>query len=258
MENQQDPTYPGDIMRLNTVVGKEIVSRSSDGSTQSKPKFAPTDFPVQKESDIAGLGQPMSLPFLINQIKEYNYENTELYKDLKNQKASLENMLKSIEEGVEPADSQRVNELKSILDVTNRAHKLVGSKEIAIDLGKESLLLILSQKDCEGIRFYFCNSPYGSNSVAAVGIRAFLDESGKPHQSRHPQDPSREITDAQDIGVNDNFQSILDEGAISGKTQILNEEVGPPYRTRQVVDHQLTKEPEDIENRFINSLRSVL
>ncbi len=95
-------------------------------------------------------------------------------------------------------------------------------------------MLLLSQKDCEGIRFYFCKNPYGRNSVAAVGVK---------------KDQTGEI---RDIGIDDAdpSASILTAKQISGN--VLNKEVGPPDTIAKLFskDEKPTQFISDLKNFF--------
>ncbi|MEN9571026.1 MAG: hypothetical protein RL172_2257 [Bacteroidota bacterium] len=47
----------------------------------------------------------------------------------------------------------------------------LSDENIAIEFGKEALLLILAQEDCVGIRFAFCKNRTAEKSVVAMGIK---------------------------------------------------------------------------------------
>jgi hypothetical protein len=56
----------------------------------------------------------------------------------------------------------------SMLDKWEKAS--FGIDETCVDFGKETLLFLLSQAGCEGIRFYFCKNHNDSISLILIGL----------------------------------------------------------------------------------------
>jgi|GEM_PF-4559427 len=101
-------------------------------------------------------------------------------------------------------------------------------KTIAITLGRESLLHILSQENCEGVRFYLCKVPRDlANpnethiSILAVGVKKNINVVGIP------MDPDNLNNQVQDLGTTPDNPTILADDAEEGFIMF---EVGPPTK----------------------------
>lgn len=183
---------------MNTVVGVKA---------GGEPDIQERNFDLNSDDDVAGGGMPMSTEYLIDRIRKYNEQRLADY-----QKAQKDN------------------------DPT--AMKLIGDENVAIVLGKESLMLLLSQKECAGIRFYFCKNPYGRNSVAAVGVRVV--KNGDDHE------------EAQDIGLDPESKELSILSLESLQTTVLNSEVGPPNTFKDFF------KPTENNPRFMAEMKSIL
>ena len=166
-----------------------------------KPIFEEREYVLNSEFPLAGWGRPMAFDFLKEQILKHNQQKVDLFNA--------------------ETDAEKKENL--------------GKENVAITLGKESLMAILSQKGCEGIRFYFCENPWGRSSVAAVGVRSAVVNG---------------VEVAQDIGVEDedNRVSILNNA--SGG-EVINSEVGPPNTVGE-----LFKESDE-SNPFIDDIKGL-
>jgi len=172
---------------------KTVTKRPTNGS--SEPEYDFVAYPLLSEKEVAGGGQPMSMEVLKESIDI----------NIKELKASLK-------------DAENKNNTAAVREILDQS--------IAITLGKESLFLILSQKECDGIRFYFCKNPKGRNSVAAIGVKI------KRHpDTGQPQRGSDGRVIAEDIGAEDNHNTILYNKNL--KVNVLNSEVGPPYNLEE-------------------------
>lgn len=71
---------------------------------------------------------------------------------------------------------------------TNEERELIMNQTAAITFSKRLLLLILSQKNCEGIRFYICRrpDPVGSNDLIRSLVMVGTDKSFKDLGTSHP------------------------------------------------------------------------
>jgi hypothetical protein len=100
--------------------------------------------------------------------------------------------------------------------------------EVAVDFGKETLLWILSQAKCEGIRFYFCKNHKNTLSLVLVGY----------------DDASREIN-GENIGLAGKEQPVLAEVGGGGNKQVILADIAAsPDTTRySVYKHFKAKHP---------------
>ncbi|MBA4145543.1 MAG: hypothetical protein C0523_07265 [Cytophaga sp.] len=160
---------------MRTVVGLD--------PTTGEPTFEDREFDLNSDDDVAGGGMPMSTGFLIDRIQKYNEQRLKAFTVAKKTKNT------------------------AVMDS-------IGNENVAITLGKESLMLLLAQKDCAGVRFYFCKNPYGRDSVAAVGVRVIKRQDGSE--------------EAQDIGLDPNSDELSILSLKSFENTVLNSEVGPP------------------------------
>lgn len=198
-------TQEHDHLRIKTYSGK-------------KPDGELMDYPMQRNSDLAGAGQPMDAGLL----KEKIIESYREYQALKRKAQDTE--------------------IKEFLE----------QEPVAITLGKESLLTLLSQKGCEGIRFYFCKNPKTKGrSVAAVGVAEATEPAGfstaqSPGGRKKPIRQDLYLTGEEgnfsqgrrpsfleeESGTTTNIQqaSAATNGHSAGRQSIrmLNFEVGPP------------------------------
>jgi len=166
---------------LKTVVG--VAPTEADS-----PVYEDVTFELADETNVSAFGDSMSVDFLLKSIK-------------------------ASQQGIEKdhAAAKAAND--------TAAMKALEAQPIGIVIGKQALLMLLGQKECEGIRLYFCKNPWGKNSVAAVGVRVMRDSAGKPIIKDG-------VEVAQDIGVKDDATTILKSKNLSAT--ILNVEVGPP------------------------------
>lgn len=104
---------------------------------------------------------------------------------------------------------------------------------LAITFGKETLLHLLSQKGCEGIRFYFCKTPTGKSSLVGVGIDADDNDIGTVDKLL-PLDNNQQPRVS--IKLNESDTEVTEE--------VYAIEVGPPI-TLSVVLTEKAKFPSD-------------
>ncbi len=154
-------------------------------------------FATQSDDDVCGFGLPVSLEAGQRMIKDFQ---TELLRAL--QEAASNNNEEAIE--------------------ANSKHP------IAITLGKEALLYIMTQKECEGIRFYFCKNHEKELSVVAVGV--------KNNPITDPATASL-ASKAKDLGSPDGKLSIADVKINSPQQveEFFLFEVGPPTRLKDII-----------------------
>lgn len=179
----------------NRVIMKTAI-RDNGGS----PVFEDREYLLNSDDELAGNGIPMEIAYLKEKIMEHCQHKVERYK-------------KAISDGVQEKITK------------------AGDENVAIVLGKESLMLLLSQKGCEGVRLYFCKNPYGRDSVAAVGVK---------------KTTAGEI---KDIGIDDTDKSVSILKAAKWDAAVWNMEVGPPNTIAQLFNP--SKDP------FVTDLKKV-
>jgi hypothetical protein len=215
-------------------------------SGSAKPSCQQVQHFLESEEAICGFGQPMTNEFLRDRIWAYiirRYLETGAHCHLK---SKIEDLFKRLD------NPDFISIKDSIIELIQEMLMRVLDEPFAITLGKESLLLLLSQKECEGIRFYFCLNPNGERSIAAVGVKTMRDKSGKIIEENGKEIP-------QDIGILDDSASLA--RAENYNDFILNDEVGPPSRLydlfRGILRNQISMTSKDT-SIFIQELSEVV
>lgn len=113
---------------------------------------------------------------------------------------------------------------------------------LGITFGKETLLRILSQQDCEAIRFYFCTLPGGKESLVGVGV----DKQGRDLDSEDGILPSKpRALRRLDVEIGGgNIKSVFAQPIIC--------EVGPPVTLRDVLELEEKGDKDTEENAKFN------
>lgn len=156
-----------------------VILKTAVGIENGTPVFKPRIYPLNSDSVLPGNGIPMELEFLRERIMRRCQTKIDNYNS-----------------AVRSKDDAKIS--------------IAGNENVAITLGKESLMLLLSQADCEGIRFYFCENPWGRDSVAAVGVKKLA---------------SGEV---KDIGIDNGDSNLSILKATKFSAAVMNMEVGPP------------------------------
>ncbi|QDK82625.1 hypothetical protein EXU85_30060 [Spirosoma sp. KCTC 42546] len=187
----------------------QIGTMKIPGITLAGDEFSQGDiqFNTQNDESVSGFGQPVSL-------------------------AASQKMIRNFQSDL----------LLEFVNGDDETKQAVASRPIAITLGKESLLFILSQNECEGIRFYFCKNHLQSPSIIAVGVKNnIVDDPNATLASR-----------ARDLGTVGDKLSIL-----SRDVQINNVvedffyyEVGPPTTLEDVFDAPIGVEVSGFEGEL--------
>ncbi|GAB3693121.1 hypothetical protein GCM10027592_12670 [Spirosoma flavus] len=97
---------------------------------------------------------------------------------------------------------------------------------IAVYYGKETLMLLLSQSNCEGIRFYFCKNHHERASLVLIGIDKDGSDLGIPIELR-----------------NENIKSIVDPDVESLADGTLIYEVGGPDTLIDLLEFGIAGDP---------------
>lgn len=107
--------------------------------TKPTEKYEERDlfFDVRNDDDVSGMGQPITAQAASAMISDYH--------------------------------SKIVQDLNSIRDDEKRK-EFVENTTIAVIFGKETLLRLLSQENCEGIRFYSCLNDENKPSLVLSGV----------------------------------------------------------------------------------------
>jgi hypothetical protein len=199
-------------------------------------------FATQNDTDVCGFGLPVSLEAGKKMIDGFQKELIEEWADAK---SAL-------------ADANPVNK--------NEKEQIVATLErhpIAITLGKESLLYIMSQKDCEGIRFYFCKNHDTELSLVACGVKSNPVVKSNPFVGSSPVSKFRPMpislgSTAKDLGAPEGSLSISDAEVKHGLEVVEGYflfEVGPPTRLKDVLSKSESGNNNDV---FEEELRSKL
>ncbi|GAB4022487.1 hypothetical protein [Spirosoma koreense] len=172
----------------------------ADGLDYDGSKFVNKQITLNLEGSVTTTGEPITLQAARAMTDGYLQPIISRYKTLV---ASL---------GEKSSDTDITNEIDSLLDAN-----------ISVFYGKETLLLLLSQPDCEGIRFYFCKNHKDKQSLVLVGIDS----------------------NERDLGLPDEFKTIIDPDLKSFPEGVLAEEVGGPNTLRDYLSgiHELVEDP---------------
>ena len=169
-----------------------------------------------------GFGKTISPKAVVKMIKDRIFENVETIKS-------------------NPENSGKNDaELKQIIlqDFTNA--------RISTTFGKESLLRILSQQGCIGIRFTNCKSLSG-NSIVAVGItEGEIENTYLPLKKEYYVFPDVHNTNAQRVPLDPLLAPFGEEEGIGDTTATILESMG--NKLEEFVDDLKLGSPESIEN----------
>ena len=169
-----------------------------------------------------GFGKTVSPRAVVKMIKDRIFENVETIKS-------------------NPENSGKNDaELKQIIlqDFTNA--------RISTTFGKESLLRILSQQGCIGIRFTNCKSLSG-NSIVAVGItEGEIENTYLPLKKEYYVFPDVHNTNAQRVPLDPLLAPFGEEEGIGDTTATILESMG--NKLEEFVDDLKLGSPESIEN----------
>ena len=100
--------------------------------------------------------------------------------------------------------------------------KALLESNIAVFFGKETLMLLLSQTDCEGIRFYFCRNHEKKQSLVLVGVDGAKNDLGIHSKHGSIIDRNLDINDLQEdipadeVGGPKSLQDYLNDNKLIG------------------------------------------
>lgn len=89
----------------------------------------------------------------------------------------------------------------SASDILPAEKAALEESNIAVFYGKETLMLLLAQANCEGIRFYFCKNQDNKQSLVLVGIDKNQQDLGLPDGAKTLIDRNLNLEGFQDNAV---------------------------------------------------------